>query len=175
MRPTARTLVLATALLLGKTAPISAQSPEYLAKIVLMDKMTRFVEWPTPAESDRAFVVGVIGRTPFGEALDDYFSKHSLKERPVVIRYYRQVQDLGDADLLFICASERPRLALVLERMKGRPTLTVADADGFVRAGVMVGFVTSGGKISFEVNTLSIRESGIRMRADFLRLAKVVP
>ena len=169
-----RTLALAAVLLLGGPLPLLGQPSEYLSEIVLVDKMTRFVEWPK-ADPGRAFILAVIGRTPFGEALDNYFSLHSLKNRPVTIRYLHQVQDLDDADLLFICASERPRLAQILAHVKGRPILTVADSEGFALAGVMVGFVSIGGKISFEINPVSIRQSGIRVRPDFLQLAKIVP
>ena len=161
--------------LLGCALGLSAQSaPEYQSKIVLMDKLTRFVEWPSAGSSDRAFVLAVLGRTPFGEDLEGYFALHALKYRPVTIRYLRQAEDLGDIDLLFICASERPRLAQDLEQVKGRQVLTVADSEGFVRAGVMVGFVRLNGKITFEVNPAAIHEAGIRVRPDFLQLAKIV-
>jgi hypothetical protein len=169
-----RTLALTAVLLLGGPLPLRAQPSEYLAEIVLIDKMTRFVEWPK-ADPGRAFILAVIGRTPFGEALDDYFSHHPLKNRPVTIRYLHKVEDLDEADLLFICASERPRLAQILGRVKGRPTLTVADSEGFAASGTMVGFVSVGGKIRFEINPVPIRESGIRIRPDFLQLAKIVP
>jgi hypothetical protein len=175
MRTLPRTLVIAAALLLGGAVPVRTQPSEYSAKIVLMDKMTRFVDWPKPADPEQPFVLAVLGRTPFGEVLDDYFSSHPLKDRPVTIRYLRQVQELQEADLLFICASEKARLAQILAKVKGRPILTVADSEGFARAGVMVGFVSSGGKIAFEVNPIPIRDSGIRMRPDFLQIAKIVP
>ena len=162
--------------LLGAALGLSAQAaPEYQAKLVLMDKLTRFVEWPSAGGSaDRAFVLAVLGRTPFGEDLEAYFSLHALKYRPVTLRYLRQAQDLSDIDLLFICASEGPRLAQDLEQVKSRPVLTVADSEGFVRAGVMVGFVSHNGKITFEVNPAAIRGAGIRVRPDFLQLAKIV-
>jgi len=161
--------------LLGAALGLAAQSvPEYQSKLVLMDKLTRFVEWPSAANPDRAFVLAVLGRSPFGEDLEGYFPLHPLKYRPVTIRYLRQAQELGDIDLLFICASERPRLAQELEQVKGRPVLTVADTEGFVQAGVMVGFVHLNGKITFEVNPAAVREAGIRVRPDFLQLAKIV-
>jgi hypothetical protein len=175
MRTLSRIPVLAALLLAGAAAPVRSQSSDTYAKIILMDKMTRFVEWPRPVDTDRPFLLAVIGRTPFGEVLDDYFSQHPLKSRPVTVRYLRQVQELEDADLVFICESEKPRLPQILARLKGRQTLTVAESDGFVRAGVMVGFISEGGKISFEINPNPIRESGLRMRPDFLQLARIVP
>lgn len=171
-----RTWAVAGAALLGAAACLAAEvTPEYQAKVVLMDKLTRFVDWPQGAEANRAFVLAVMGRTPFGDELDSYFAGRTLKGRPVTIRYLHQASEAGDCDLLFICASEKPRLAAILEQLKGRPILTVADAEGFARAGVMVGLVRTGSRIGFEVNLAPTRESGLRMAPGFLQLATLVP
>lgn len=150
-------------------------APEHQAKIVLMDKLTRFVEWPPGAGRAGAFVLGVLGRTPFGDDLDAYFATRTLKDRPVQVRALRQAADLGECDLLFICASERPRLGAILAQVKGRPVLTVADSEGFAQAGVMVAMVRSGARLGFEVNLAPVREAGLRMAPGFLQLARLVP
>jgi len=171
----ARIWAVAGAALLAAAPCAAVQvTPEYQAKVVLMDKLTRFVDWPR-ADTGRAFVLAVLGRTPFGDELDSYFATRTLKNRPVTIRYLRQASEAADCDLLFICASEKARLASVLEQVKGRPILTVADAEGFARAGVMVGLVRSGSRIGFEVNLAPTRESGLRMAPGFLQLATLVP
>jgi len=51
----------------------------------------------------------------------------------------------------------------------------VADAEGFARAGVMVGLVRSEARIGFEVNLAATREAGLRMAPGFLQLVKLVP
>jgi hypothetical protein len=171
-----RPWTLAGALLLGAAWCCAAQStPEYQAKIVLMDKLTRFVDWPAGGDPQRAFVLAVLGRTPFGDELDSYFAARPLKNRPVSVRYLHQLSELGECDLLFICASEKPRLGAILEHVKGRPILTVADTEGFAQAGVMVGLVRSGARIGFEVNLAPTRASGLRMAPGFLQLATLVP
>jgi hypothetical protein len=93
----------------------------------------------------------------------------------VVVRYFHQVADLEPCDLLFICASEKGRLAAILDKVKGQPTLTVADTEGFARAGVMVGLVRTDTRIVFEVNLAPTRQSGFRMTPGFLLLATLVP
>ena len=62
----------------------------------------------------------------------------------------------------------------VLERVKGRPILTVADAEGFARAGVMVGLVRTGARVGFEVNLASTREAGLPEPFD-RRMQKFLP
>jgi hypothetical protein len=170
-----RSLSLAGAVLLG-AAYCSAQStPEYQAKVVLLEKLTRFVDWPARATTAPSFVLGVVGRTPFGDDLDAHFAARTLKNRPVTVRYFRDASDLGDCDLLFICASEKPRLASILARVRGKAVLTLADTDGFAQAGVMVGLVRVEAKVSFQVNLTPVRDSGFRIAPGFLQLATLVP
>ena len=167
---------LAGAAVLAAQACLAAQAtPEYQVKVVLLDKLTRFVDWPGGGSPNRAFVLAVLGRTPFGDDLDAYFASHTVKNRPVTIRYLHQPAEVKDCDLLFICASEQPRLGAILEPLKGHPVLTVGDSEGFAQAGVMVGMVRAGGKITFEVNLAPVREAGLRMAPGFLQLVKIVP
>ena len=168
---------LARAALLGAAAVVAcAQStPEYQAKVILLEKLTRFVDWPGQPYAGRAFVIGVLGRTPFGDDLDTFFATRPVKGRPVAIRYLGDNASLAGCDLLFICASEKARLASILGRAKGQGLLTVADTEGFAQAGVMVGLVRREAKVVFQVNLPSVREGGLRIAPAFLQLATLVP
>ena len=167
--------VAGAALLAGAPCPAVQVTPEYQAKVVLMDKLTRFVDWPQGGDPTRPFILAVLGRTPFGDELDNYFASRTLKNRSVVIRYFQQPAELETCDLLFICASEKGRLAAILDKVKGQPILTVADTEGFARSGVMVGLVRTDSRIAFEVNLGPTRQSGFRMAPGFLQLATLVP
>lgn len=156
---------------------LSGQSPELAearAKVVLVEKLVRLVDWPeTPGAADRPFVLGVVGRTPFGDELDDYFKRRTLKNRPVRIRYFRGAADLEECDLLFICASEKERLPAILARMRQHPSLTLSETQGFTKAGVMVGMIREGDRLGFELNLGRAKESGFRFAPGFAQLAKI--
>lgn len=146
---------------------------EYVAKVTLLDKITACVDWPV-ATPERPFILGVLGRSPFGDQLDDYFTRRTLKGRAVHIRYFRGMEDLAECDLLFICASEKGRLGAVLSRVKSRPVLTVGDTAGFAQAGVMVNIVREESRLGFEVNLATTRESSLRMASGFLAIAQII-
>lgn len=155
----------------------STQTPEVTearAKVLLLEKLVRFVEWPgEPPAADQVFVLGVVGRTPFGDELDEHFRKRTLKGRPVRIRYFRGAQDAEACDLLFVCASEREALPALLAKVRQRPVLTLTETPGFTKAGVMVGMVREGDHMAFEINLGRARESGFRIAPGLLQLAKV--
>ena len=168
----------ARAALIGAVAGVAAcaqSTPEYQAKVVLLEKLTRFVEWPGQPFANRAFVLAVVGRTPFGDDLDTFFAARTVKGRPVELRYLRETSSFAGCDLLFLCASEKARLPALLARAKGQGILTVADTDGFAQAGVMVGLVRREAKVVFQVNLAPVREAGLRIAPGFLQLATLVP
>ena len=175
MRLPGRIFHLAGAALFGAVLCCAQSTPEYQAKVILLEKLTRFVDWPAQPSPDHPFVLGVVGRTPFGDDLDVHFASRTLKNRPVVLRYFREVADLGDCDLLFVCASEKPRLAAILARVRGKAILTMADTDGFATAGVMVALVRTESKMIFQVNLAPVKDSGFRIAPGFLQLATLVP
>lgn len=174
----ARFPVAALLLALPLGVPCAAQPvSEYAAKVDLLAKFTRFVEWPPDSpvrDPAKAFVLGVVGRSPFGDELDQHFLKQTLKGKPVQIRYCRNPGDVESCDMLFICASEKERLGDLLARVRQRPVLTVADTAGFVHAGVMVGLIKDGGKLTFEVGLPPAKALGIRFSPGFLQIARIV-
>ena len=175
MRLPGRMIALAATALFGAAAACAQSTPEYQAKVILLEKLTRFVDWPAQANQDRPFVLAVVGRTPFGDELDVHFANRPLKNHPVRVRYFRDASDLEDCDLLFICASEKPRLASILAWAHGKATLTLADTDGFASAGVMVALVRSETRMIFQVNLAPVKDSGFRIAPGFLQLATLVP
>jgi hypothetical protein len=152
-------------------------SSEYRSKIDLIAKFTRFAEWPTQSavrNLNKPFVLGVIGRSPFGDELDQRFLKEPLKGKGVQIRYCRTLDDTDSCDLLFICSSEKDRLSSILARIRQKPILTVSDTAGFAQAGVMVNLVHEGSRLGFEINAAAAKEGGIRFASGFLQIARVV-
>ncbi len=147
---------------------------EARVRLALIEKLVRFVDWPGEAPPpDRPFVLAVVGRTPFGDELDEYFRRRTIKNRPVRIRYLKTLEDLGECDLLYVCASEKDRIPALLALVRHRPILTLGETPGFTRAGVMVGLIREGDRIGFELNLTRAKEAGFRFSPGFIQLAKV--
>lgn len=155
----------------------SPQPSEYQLKLSILEKLPQFIEWPREGEKERRaspFVIGVVGRSPFGDELEARFLNRDLKDRPVVVRYFRGPQDLGSCDLLFVCASEKEHLGAILAWAQGRPVLTVGDTGGFAQKGVMVCLVRSQDRIAFEINITEAKRAGMRISSALVRMARVM-
>ncbi len=159
-------------------APVSGQVPEYEAKSEFLERFTRFIEWPAEPVGDAAgspFVIGVVGRDPFGTYLDVLAASRPIKGKSVRVRRLSDFNDVaGCCHLVFVSSSEESNLKRILARTVGRPVLTVGDTPGYAEHGVLINLYQDGGRIGFEVNEEAVRKSGLRFNSKLLRLARLV-
>ena len=159
-------------------APVHADELEYPVKVEFIERFTRFIAWPPEAfrGSDEPFALCVLGETPAQPFLEKLARERRLKDRRVEARRVKPTDDLSGCHLLFVGASERARLKQELQRVSGRPVLTVADSEGFAKEGVIINlFLDEEGKVRFEISSGELRKSGLKVSAQLLRLARMVP
>lgn len=167
---------MAAVLLLCAACLAAAEVAEYELKAEFLERFTRFIDWPYQALSDEdsPFVIGVVGANPFGPYLQELAATRRIKGRRVIVREFSARETIGRCHVLFIASSERSDLASVLDRLGNRPVLTVADTAGYARAGVMINFYSSEGRIRFEINQAAAERTGLRVKAKLLKLARIV-
>jgi hypothetical protein len=149
---------------------------EYQVKAAFLYQLLNFVEWP-PAPSATAnadgIVIGVLGDTPLTAALQPVVGR-SVKGHPLMVRPIREARAMGAVQVLFVAASERERLAGILQAVRGASILTVGEVDGFTRLGGVINFVIVDGKVAFEINVRAAEGARLRISSKLLRLARVV-
>lgn len=157
----------------GAAVPLRAQAPEYDLKAAFLFNFARFVEWPPTAfAGDRApLTVCVYGEDPFGPTLDAVVQGERVGERSLLVQRPDSLDDLGECHVLFVCRSEKDRLGKVMAQVAGKPVLTVADTDGFLRAGGTINFILEGSKVRFLINQEAAARSGLRISSKLMRLA----
>lgn len=145
---------------------------EYQVKAAFLLNFARFVEWPAGRVKE-TFTIGVLGRDPFGNALDSLSGK-TVKGRRVVVRRYEDPEEAREADLLFISASEKRDLPRILKTIRGNPILTVGDSKDFDRSAVMINLLLLRKRIGFEINLAAAQRDGLQISSNLLKLAQEV-
>jgi len=167
-----RVLVLALCL----TGTLAAQvSREYDLKAVFLYNFVTFVEWPKAVRPPpgKPIIIGVLGRDPFGKVLDEVVAGETLKENPLEVRRYRTPEAALECHILYISASEAARLPQILDMLRGKPVLTVADMPRFTEAGGIITFAT-GDRVQLQVNAGAAQQAGLAISSKLLRVATVV-
>jgi hypothetical protein len=98
-----------------------------------------------------------------------------IKDRRVELRRVPPTGDLSACHLVFIASDERPWLKQILTRVAGHPIVTVADSEGFGRAGVLINLVVDEeGRVRFEISPAGAHQSELTLNAQLLRLSRAV-
>jgi hypothetical protein len=171
------TLILAC-FVLGGALPSRAevgQLSENQVKAAYLYNFAKFVEWPASAFAGAGspLVIGFIGKGLYGEAHEALTGKIA-KGRKVQIRQLTKVEEVSGCQILFIAASEKPRLKEILRALPDSGVLTVSDIKHFCSVGGMIGLVVRGEKVQFEVNVGKAERAGLKLSSQMLKLAVTV-
>ncbi len=155
----------------------SGVSKEGQVKAAFLFNFVQFVDWPAAAFPGPAtpISIGILGDDPFGSYLEEIVRGETVKNRALVIRRSRELDELKTCHVLFIGKSESARVAAALAALGEASVLTVGDADGFCAAGGVISFFLQGNNVRFEVNMAAAQRKGLKMSAQLLRVSKIVP
>ncbi|MEA2326421.1 MAG: hypothetical protein QOE68_1380 [Thermoanaerobaculia bacterium] len=155
----------------------AATGAEYQVKAAFIFKFATYVRWPATAGVDvtTPFVIGILGKDPFGTALSEVVRGQSIQGRVILVGSVGSVEEARHCDLVFVSSSERVNLPQILAALRGSPVLTVIDVDQFAEQGGMIGLVmTEDNHIRFNINKAAIERPGLRASSQLLHLARIV-
>jgi hypothetical protein len=164
--------------LLASPTPLRAQSAlqrEYEIKAAYLYNFITYIDWPADAlpPVGSTLTIGVVGENPFGSALNPLNGK-KVKGRTLAVKQISSVKDLEQCQMVFICPSEKARLAEILSQLKDSRVLTVSEMDGFAEQGGIINFISERNRVRFEINPEAARRLGMTISSELLKLAKLV-
>jgi hypothetical protein len=168
-------LVLVTAARAGAQAEFAPPAPtEYEVKAAFLYNFARFVEWPPEALRAEPFVIAILGRDPFGPVLDETVSGKTVAGRPIQVKRASRVDEVRDAQIVFVSNSENKDLAAILKALDKPGLLTVGDVDGFAEQGGAINFTVQSRRVRFEINPTQAEQAHLKMSSQLLKLATLV-
>jgi hypothetical protein len=169
-------IALSTLLAALLAVDVHAQSFEYEIRAAFLSRFTEFIVWPQEAFPSRSAPIRicVYGADPFGPMLDRTLEGQSVNGRPLIPVRVMSMEDLSNCHVAFINQPQQERMTTALNTLRGKPVLTVADAEDFLDRGGAVRFVTVGGRLSFDVNVSAAQEGRLQLSSKLLRLARNV-
>jgi hypothetical protein len=174
------TLALAAIVLLPASMSSSAElsrAAEYELKAAFLYNFIKFTEWPAEemANKSEPFVIAVLGKDPFGAALDKTIEGEAFHQKPIIVRRFsRMDESVVNSQALFISASEESHLQSILRLLDGQPVLTVSEIENFAQRGGTIQLKKESNKIVFEINIDATKRAGLAMNAQLLKLARII-
>jgi len=149
---------------------------DYEVKAAFLGKFADFIEWPAEAftNSHGRFVIGILGKDPFGSLLERVFRDQQIQGRPLEIRRIAADGEATGCHIVFISSAVRPQYGVVVRRIQRAGLLTVGDGEGFCRAGGLIGFYKAGPKVQFAINVSRARVADLKISSRLLALSRVI-
>jgi hypothetical protein len=154
------------------------------AEAAYLINFLRYTEWPPGsfASAHAPFEIVVLGPPAVRRAIRGVAAATGIvRHRPVQVSAMRvphdgelnaeQFEKLRRSHLVYFHASV-PSQRRMLDTLRREAVLTVGNGDRFAADGGMFRLMRTGSAIVFEVNSTAIDESGVRVSAKALRLAR---
>ena len=160
-------------------APVLGQNnstSEYEIKGAFLFHFAQFVDWPPETFKDATspLTFCTLGEGPFHGALTASLSGKTIGTRPLRVLHLKTSQESQGCQVLFLAASDKKMIPVVLAGVKGQPVLTVGETEHFVLDGGMIGFLTEENKIRFAINLQAAGKARLKISSRLLSLAKSV-
>ncbi len=140
---------------------------EYQVKAAFLLNFLKFVEWPA-SPHDSPWVIGVLGRDPFGDLLDNTVRGKVVNGRPVEVRRYAKASDVKDCNILFLGRAEFERMGTPVQA----GLLTVGEAPGFLKSGGIINFYLEENRVHFEIRASAVHSMGLQVSSQLLKLGR---
>ena len=147
---------------------------EFKVKAAFLLNFTKFIEWPAPAFPDARspFTICILGKNPFGGALEAVIQGERVQGRRLVVQRIEQPPEPHACQILFLAdpVSDLPKFL----SSTGLGTLTVGDGPSFTHDGGMIGFVLDNDKIRFDINQSAAERAMLKLSSRLLKVARTV-
>ena len=141
-------------------------------KAAFLYRFGEYIEWPAE-ERPGPVIIAVLGAPAVAAELRRILPGRSLQGRPVVVQELMKVEQLAEADVLFIGPETQVALKRTISAAAHgpRPLLIVTDAPDGLDAGAAINFVTRDSRIRFEVSPPAAAAEGVKLSSRLLAVA----
>jgi YfiR/HmsC-like len=152
-------------------ATLAAELTEYQLKAAFLYNFAVFTEWP--AEVGTTLNLCVLGPDPFGEEINELHGK-AVGNRSLALQRKAVGDSVKACQIVFISAPAHRNIPRILDELRDKPVLTVAESLGAGRLGVALNMAVVQNKITFEASQAAARSARLTLSSKLLRLATEV-
>ncbi len=160
--------------------PAFAEQPdaelELRVKSTYIFKFGNYIKWPDKTFSDSAspIIIGIIGDDLVAEELNKIAIRHTVGNRPVVIKHVHEKNLNESVHILYIANDVKKFLTDYRNAHPQSPTLYISDTIDGIAMGSAINFVRDNNRLRFDVSLPAAEQSNIKLDASLLTVARKV-
>lgn len=159
-------------ILLGRTERAQGQDVDYKAYTLFLYNFMKYVEWP---DNEGDFVIGVVGESPVKKELQELAKTKKAKGRQIVVISIATPTDALLCNMVYIPTSKSSELKALLEKVKDKSILIVAEREGMAKRGAGISFVIDDDDaLKFDINKSVIDSHSLKIASMLIKLGFLV-
>jgi hypothetical protein len=149
---------------------------EYAVEAAFLAKFGGYVEWEKSvfASPTSAITLCIVGKDPFGNALDSVIAATRIDGRPIVLRRLQSISRGSGCQILFAGGSDTQSVAQALDAVRGEKILTVTDAEMARDVAGIIEFVVKDNRVRFDIDLKAASANGLTISSKLLSIALAV-
>ncbi|MEO7689677.1 MAG: YfiR family protein [Sphingomonas sp.] len=153
-------------------APAGEPAVAAAVKATYLVKFAHYVTWPAAAVNgpDAPLILCIVGRDPFGSAIDRAAQGDHVDRHPLVVRRVPMIDRGSGCHIAFIAG---PVAEQAVRLIDGSPVLSVTDAEETRTSGI-VHFELRAGHVGFDLDDLAAQRGGLTINSRLLAIALTV-
>jgi YfiR/HmsC-like len=143
-------------------------------KAAFLIQFSKYIDWPEDCfkENDHSLVLSILGRDPFGSAID--LINRNFHDKKIEIRRLTMLSEIRNCHILFITPGMTGHMPEITQKAMKSPMLLIGDSDGFLNQGGMINFTRKGTKLRFDIHLDNIKKSGLKISSKLIKVANKV-
>ncbi len=153
-----------------------AQVDQDLLKAAYMERITRFVEWPSECLSDgnTIMTVGVVNNPEFANTIKEIFRSQKIKNRTVKVINLHEGDDISSCQICFLGKIGSASLKSTITLANKHGILLFSQSKVYAKEGVHINFYIEKGKLKFEINESSVKLAGFKISHLLMKSARIL-
>lgn len=153
-----------------------AQVDQDILKAAFIERITRFVEWPSGHLSDTStvIVVGVINNQTYAEKIEAIFSNQKIKNRIVKVLSLKEGEDISHCQICYFDNISQGNIMLAGVQANKHGILLFSQGVNIKETGVHINFYTEKDNLKFEINERSVKSTGFKISHLLMKSARIL-
>ena len=152
----------------------TAQSTDYKAYSLYVYNFMKYVEWPEE-ESKGDFIIALIGDSKISDDLKRLASSKKLKNRNIVFKTFKAIDDITFCHLLYVSASKSSAIKTINLKFANKPVLIVGEREGTIYKGAALSFVTTDeDELKFDISKKELENHKLKIASSLIKLGILV-
>jgi len=147
-----------------------------LLKVAYIERITRFIEWPSECSSDTNTIitVGVMNNPEFAATVKKIFKSQKIKNCTVKVLVLKKGADISSCQICYLDNMGSGSLKLAIPQANKHGVLLFSQSKMSAKAGVHFNFYIEKGKLKFEINESSVNSAGFKISHLLMKSARIL-